>query len=261
MIASIRLIGGLLFISLSLSSCGQAGEPGGAVATAVKIHRAAGPVTVDGKLNEKAWQDALVIPLAWEKAWKRDANKKRFAVLEPVAKPISWAKVIWDEKAIYFACWCEDKDILATKVGRDEELWREDAMEIFFRPDRTVTNYWEYEWSPKNQLLDIRWPAQARDFKRDKKWNGKSESAVRVDGTISKHNDTDKGWTLEVRIPFTDFAPLMERAPRVGDVWGGTILHYSKWMDGRKKRQRSLMPWPIMLTNEVDKYAAFIFVE
>lgn len=219
-------------------------------------------IKIDGKLDEKAWKDAPVIPLNWEKVWARDKDRKRFSSLVKIKEPISFAKLLWDEKNLYFACWCTDKDLLATKQGRDEELWREDAMELFVRPDTKKPHYWEYEWSPTNMVLDIAWGEEdKRNFDKDKKWNGNGESAVVHKGTLNKHDDEDEGWTLEVRVPFSDFASVAKTAPKAGDVWQGAILHYSKWMEGKKKKIRTLISGPIMLTHEVNSYNELVFEE
>lgn len=217
------------------------------------------PVTIDGKLDEAAWANAREVPLDWEKIWSRDQDGQRQSSLVKCPAPISWTKLLWDYDNLYFAGYCKDADLLATLEGRDADLWKDDAIELFIRPSTNSTRYWEYEWSPKNQLLDVAWgPAEDRDFDRNKQWNGTSESAVLVKGSLNKRDDVDEGWQIEARIPFTDFAA---GAPNTGDAWTCFVLHYSKWLenDNPKKQIRTLQTGTSMLSKELDGYNRLLF--
>lgn len=231
--------------------CGEVPSEKGAV---IEINKLSGKIQVDGKLDEDAWKNAVIIPLEYEKIWFRE-DGKRMARIEKAQTPFSFARLLWDENFIYFACYCEDEDILATQKGRDADIWTEDAFELFVCPSYDSNRYWEYEWSPGNQLLDIAWGEEKKDFEKDKKWNGESESAVTVNGTLNKHDDRDQGWVLEVKIPLKDFAPFSIDP----EGWRITILHYSKWMEGGKKKVRTMISAPLLLTNDLEKYNKVIF--
>lgn len=226
----------------------------------LEIRRTTGPIKIDGKFDEADWKNALAIPLNWEKVWGLDKDGKRQATMVKCESPVSWAKLLWDDDNLYFAFAGEDKDLIATITERDGDLWTEDAIELFVRPTLESTRYWEYEWSPANQVLDIAWgPEGDRDLARDKRWNGTGESAVLVCGAPNKNDAVDEGWQIEVRIPFSDFAAVAPRAPKAGEIWTGTVLHYSKWMKNGKKTGRLFMSNPTMDSNQIAKYIRLIF--
>ena len=235
-------------------------QPEPASAADIIVCHTRGPITVDGKLDEPDWEMAATVSFDWEKFWEPGPDGKRVFSLGKAKSPISWGKLLWDDENLYLAFSCKDADLIATLEGRDSKIWTEDAIELFVRPSRDSSRYWEYEWSPKNQVLDIAWgPEGDRDVERDKQWNGTGQSATAVQGTLNNPGDTDQGWQIEVRIPFKDFEAVNKTAPKPGDVWSGMLLHYSKWMEGNKKHGRTLLSCPTMDSSQTEKYNRMIF--
>ena len=63
--------------------------------------------------------------------------------------------------------------------------------------------------------------------------------AVSRKGTLNKAGDQDKGWNLEVAIPWRSFADLTDNpVPKIGDRW---IANMNRW-DGTKPDRR-LSQW------------------
>ena len=69
--------------------------------------------------------------------------------------------------------------------------------------------------------------------------------ATSVDGTLNDDSDADRGWTLEVAIPFENFRKVAQNTPpKPGDVWhmnlnrlgGRTNLQHSQWSPGKTER-------------------------
>src|SRR5204862_5446962 len=55
-------------------------------------------------------------------------------------------------------------------------------------------------------------------------WNSKTIAKVRVDGTLNKREDQDKGWTAEIAIPLEDVKGMDTKStltlpPVPGNVW------------------------------------------
>ena len=55
-------------------------------------------------------------------------------------------------------------------------------------------------------------------------WNSKTIAKVRVDGTLNKREDQDKGWTAELAIPLEDVKGMDDKStltlpPAPGNVW------------------------------------------
>jgi LmbE family N-acetylglucosaminyl deacetylase len=160
----------------------------------IKAIKTAGPVTLDGKLDEPVYLNASKIFL------------KNSVTKAPVDEPgyASFAQVFYDETTLYIAFSCDDRDIHSSFSKRDEHLWKEEAVEVFIDVDAEPNNYVEIEVSPKNVLYDsyivdpkkIDVPATAKfDL-------AGIRTAVSVDGTLDNRQDTDKNWSVEMAIPF-----------------------------------------------------------
>jgi hypothetical protein len=180
-------------------------------------------ITVDGKLDEAAWQTAAEIAGfrgTRDGAAAKHATRVRFA---------------WDDKNLYVAAECDDPVVAATIEQRDGELWREDAFEVFIDPSGAGTDYIELEVSPRNVQHD----AVLADYRPEVNWitdlahldltNSPKvydaagfRSAVQVRGTLNKNDDTDQGWTVELAISWDDIrrgANTRRLPPVEGDVW------------------------------------------
>ncbi len=75
------------------------------------VMRAAGPITIDGKLDEADWKKAAECTLVETNTGK------------PV-KLKSTVKMLWDDTNIYFGFFCEDPDAWATYTKNEDPLWR-----------------------------------------------------------------------------------------------------------------------------------------
>src|SRR5437879_483954 len=56
------------------------------------------------------------------------------------------------------------------------------------------------------------------------------EAKVRLDGTLNKRDDTDRGWTVEGRIPWYDFLRTGGR-PDLGERWKFALCRYDYRID------------------------------
>src|SRR5690606_16882883 len=74
----------------------------------------------------------------------------------------------------------------------------------FIDPDGDTHNYYEYEMNALNTLWDL---FLTKPYRNNGKvvdsWDIQGvKSAVSIDGTLNDSSDTDKGWTVEVAIPW-----------------------------------------------------------
>ena len=119
------------------------------------------------------------------------------------------ARIGWTDEGLYFRWTCEDPDIWTTFTERDQHLWDEEVVEVFFSTSEDPWHYFEIEVSPNNLIvdLDITWPERngQRRMNGDIDWNSPgSRSHVEVDGTWDDRGETDRSWTAQLFIPFTD---------------------------------------------------------
>jgi hypothetical protein len=179
-------------------------------------YRTAGPVAFDGRLDEGAWKDA-----AWTDDFADIEGEKR---VRPRFR--TRAKMMWDDKYFYIGAELEEPHVQGTYTKHDSYIFHEDNdFEVFLNPDGNNHNYAELEMNALNTTWDLRMRKPYRD-------NGKAEddweipglkTAVHVNGTINNPRDTDKGWTVEIAIPWEIVHALNEDRPagppRDGDQW------------------------------------------
>ncbi|MBI2299211.1 MAG: carbohydrate-binding family 9-like protein [Armatimonadetes bacterium] len=184
-----------------------AAAPGLAEGVAV---RAGTPPAIDGKLDEPLWREAPVYPLA-----------HRFM---PAGVPQQAADVrcAWDDQSLYVALHAEDKDAWSTLTQRDGNLWEGEVLEAYLDPDGDGRDYIELEVNPRGALIDLRIGdhekvGQADSLARYRSWNSSGwRAAASVDGTLDNRADADRGWTVEMALPFAD---LGVPAPKLGQAW------------------------------------------
>jgi hypothetical protein len=166
------------------------------------IYRAPGAVTVDGRLNERAWQRA-----AWTAPFVDARGGDR-----PAPRFTTRAKMLWDEEALYVAAELEEPDVWATFTEREAPIFRDNAFEVFIDPDGDTHNYYEFEINALGTVWDLMMIRPYRDGgPAISAWDIRGlEAAVQVNGTLNDPSDTDAGWTVELALPW---AILEEAAP------------------------------------------------
>jgi len=175
--------------------------------------RAAGPVQVDGKLDDKAWAAA---------PWTQD-----FGDIEGAAKPKprfrTRAKMLWDEQYFYIAAEIEEPHVWATLRKHDAVIFADPDFEVFIDPDGDAHGYFEFEINALNTGWDLFLPKPYKDGgKADNGWEIPGlKTAVHIRGTLNDATDKDRGWSVELAFPWRALAAHAGRAgpPQVGEVW------------------------------------------
>jgi hypothetical protein len=205
-------------------------------------YRTAGPIVVDGRLDEPSWLSApksapFVDIVTGEPAW----FDTRVALL-------------WDEDHLYFGFWAEETDVWGTMTKRDSKIWEENDLEVFIGGKDA---YYEFEVNALNTVYEVFWiwkdilkpgspyygrpefdPVRQRTMvldgvgghvhPRGERWGFLDwdypglRSAVHVDGVVNSRSNTDRGWTLELAFPWrglVDIADGRSLPPKDGDVW------------------------------------------
>jgi len=173
------------------------------------------PIIIDGKLNEAAWQHADIIDKFYIYA---SDNSKTISATK--------ARLLWDEDYLYVSIECEDDDIWSYSDKNDSDLWLGDASEIFIKPSPTSLSYCEFVVAPGGALFDACYPSRgAGGFLRFKNWSSNAKVATLIDGSDGDVNDTDSGYVVELRIPFSAFSKIVE-TPASGDIWMFAVCRY-----------------------------------
>jgi hypothetical protein len=206
--------------------------------------RAAGPIAVDGHLDEESWRLAPRSP--------------RFEDLEEPGRPALFdtrAAALWDDDYLYVGFWLEEPDVRATYTERDSMICEENDVEVFIAGENA---YFEFELNALGTIMErfyIWQDAYVRagyaeipefdllgtelvdtlggswsGFKhpRGRRWVFREwdmpglKWAVQVDGTLNDDSDIDRGWTAEIAFPWQGLKHLAggrSLPAREGDVW------------------------------------------
>ncbi len=177
-------------------------------------YRTSGPITIDGRLKEKAWRDAQ---------WT-DFFEDHQAPYAPAPWKSVRVKMLYDDEHLYIGAELQEENVWGSLVERDCIIYYDNDFEVFLDPTADGIGYYELEVNPLNTMWDM---FHETDYHRASALHtlydvAQMEHAVHVQGTLNWHKDTDIGWTVEMKIPFKS---LLERNPRFdvpikhGTVW------------------------------------------
>jgi hypothetical protein len=210
-------------------------------------------LTIDGRLDEAAWQKAPTSP--------------RFVDIQS-GKPApldTRASVLWDDENLYIAFRVEEPFLHAHYTTNNSPIYYDNDIEVFiagqdayyeFEVNGFNTTYeaffiWEssYESGGFSGLPDFARPRlkpfNGVDFKTHPRggrlgsfdWHFPGKwSAVSMNGTVNDDHDRDQGWTVEIAFPWKGMAPLVKAGhaslpPKDGDVWR---LDFSRFNAGKE---------------------------
>ena len=208
-----------------------------------------GGITINGDLTKLQWANA-----------DQSARFVDMVTGAPAMYDTRMA-ALWDENNLYIAFWAEEPQVSATQAQRDDIVFLENDLEVFidggdcyyelevnalntvyevffiwkdaykrgsrfdvpqfdvFKEkamtfggnfDRTDTTFW---WGTHPRGL--RWTFLDYDMEG-------LQTAVQIDGKINDPAHIDKGWTLEIAIPWKSMQWLANGRsipPKAGDVW------------------------------------------
>lgn len=170
------------------------------------------PPVIDGDINDAAWQQA---------AWTED-----FRDIEGDLKPDpplrTRAKMLWDDSCLYIAAEISDPNVWAYLKHHDDIVFRDNDFEVFIDPNNTTHQYFELEFNAINTVFDLFLNKPYRNGGNAMiNWDAPGlRSATKVGGTLNDPADKDKGWTIEIAIPFRALILGNERRPPVdGALW------------------------------------------
>ena len=174
-----------------------------------------GPIKIDGQVDEEAWSKAQVLQnfvAYWAKRKPKTGTK---------------ARLLWDDKFLYFTAEMEDTDLYADVKERNGMTWTNDVFELFFKPREDRLAYYEFQVNAANTPLELFFPSRGSGgYQRFAPLTRLGmESAVKLDGTLNNWQDRDKGWTVEGRIPWTAFAATGGK-PKPGNKWRFSLCRY-----------------------------------
>ncbi len=166
-----------------------------------------------------------VLEAAWKGAAREDLGVDTTGAPAPPGLA-TLVRVAADPVGLCLAFQCADKDVSTPYAKRDDPLWRADAVEVFLDPDGDGKDYVELEVSPKGVLFDASFQGPRRG--ENLSWNPAVEAGVKVDGTLDQPADKDRGWVVELRIPWKEIPGAGGKAPRPGAAWRANFFRVDR---------------------------------
>ncbi|MCZ2343985.1 MAG: PQQ-dependent sugar dehydrogenase [Bacteroidales bacterium] len=217
---------------------------------------ATGPITIDGSADEAAWKDAQLLD-HFHLAWLGKGDRP--------AKTATRARLLWDHQYLYFSADMDDADLFADVTEQDGNTWDNDVFELFFRPATKKPGYYEFQINAAGTVFDAFFPRQNLKTVHEQKKVGSFhiEQKVKRRGTLNQRNDQDQGWSVEGRIPWTDFLRTGGR-PLPGEEWRFTLCRYDydqKWPQPELSATAPLQARKsAALFHQLEDYAPLLFV-
>lgn len=170
------------------------------------------PPIIDGKIEDRAWQNA---------AWT-----EKFKDIEGDGKPApTWntrAKMTWTSEGLFIAAELLEPHVWAYLNNHDDIVFYDNDFEVFIDPDNDTHRYYEIEINAVNTIFDLFMPKPYRNssgamFAYD---TPGMKTAINIQGTLNNPNDIDKGWTVEMFIPFMAVTMgNVAKIPADGEFW------------------------------------------
>ncbi len=154
-------------------------------------------------------------------------------------------KLLWDDTYLYIGAELEEPHLWATLTRRDTVIFYDNDFEVFIDPDGDTHAYYELEINALGTVWDLLLLKPYRDGGPAlDAWDIRElQAAVALDGTLNDPSDTDRGWTVELALPWEvlEEAAPEGRPPRPGEQWR---MNFSRvqWplevVDGRYRKRR-----------------------
>ncbi len=168
------------------------------------------PLEIDGRALEASWKSA---------DWSQD-----FIDIEGRKTPLyrTRMKMLWNEDYLYFFATMEEPHVWGTLKQRDTVIFHNNDFEIFIDPDGDTHDYMEFEMNVLNTIWDL-W--LTKPYRNHPKvidgWDIHGlKTAVHIDGTLNDPNDEDKGWSVEIAMPWKSLLEAAkERRIPVNEFW------------------------------------------
>ncbi len=174
----------------------------------------------DGVLDDEAWKSAA-----------RMDGVYRFNAPDRLESPPTVWRVCWDANYLYFAFECDDNDVIAPATPRDEPVFFNDCVEMFILPEFRSKAYWEIVISPTGMIFD------GLHSKKDREAGPVSRAfenvqglliGSKIDGTEGKSDDVDKGYVVEVAVPWGQLPEYSRAKPQAGQVLHFMLVRLDK---------------------------------
>jgi hypothetical protein len=221
--------------SVDASGEGSADAAEATVPSVIHVRRAKAPITPTGHFRIGVWEGAP------STGTLLDRDRKG-------AVPVSEARFLWSERALYVFFYAGDLDLQARATRHDGAIWKDDSVELAFG-DASGARY-VVGVSVTGVVTDGTCPGDALDLsdpRCDLRWESGARAATDYDGKLNDISDRDEEWAVEASLPLAPLGiavaegasiPVRVRrceiahdGPRACGAWEGTLR-----LDGDRAR-------------------------
>jgi hypothetical protein len=160
--------------------------------------RASGPITLDGRLDEAAWQSA---PIA------RDFIQNDPREGQPATYDTE-VRMIYDDAALYIGVFAKDDEpdgIIISELRKDFNTGTGDSFQVVIDTFKDERNGYQFAINPAGAKWDAQMANEGRESNSN--WDGVWDVSARI---------ADDGWYAEMRIPFR----TLKFSPDSEQTWG-----------------------------------------
>ena len=176
------------------------------------IHKINKAPIIDGVINKKEWRKG-----SWTDPFVDISDS-----VNPIPTFETKCKMMWDEDYLYIAAYLEEPDLWGILQTHDDTIYHDHDFEVFLDPNNDGEQYFEIEINALNTVMDLfMYKTYSKGARADMKWNANGLiSKVVLHGTLNKNNDIDKGWSIEMAIPFNSLKRQGRISqPSIGSTW------------------------------------------
>ena len=172
-------------------------------------HVPAGAITVDGTVNEPAWQQAETM------MGFLTAGRNPTGVVHQTE-----CRIAWDDTCLLVGFRCFNSQVKSAGTRRDHPVWDGESAELMLCPKGADKPYFEIDVNPSNTLYDTHilswhWVDLSANWQ---KWaEGYNPNVRSATGRITSPDGKLLGWSAELAIPFSELNGTT--TPANGKVW------------------------------------------
>ncbi len=175
------VIAAILISSTALAQ--QTANP--AKSSVYEVRNAKKPVKIDGNWDKPQWRKAKVLEI------------NNFIREQPLFRPVVQAKMMYDDENLYVIFRVQDQFIRSITKDINGPVWKDSAVEFFFSPDTSSSQYFNLEVNCGGTPL-LGFKAKKPEIDDIKK----IEIAHSLPQTVDPEITEKKVWTIEYKIPF-----------------------------------------------------------
>jgi len=172
----------------------------------LKILKVGDDPVLDGKLDDNCWKDA-----------EKHSFKMGYDQKNPVPPQGTTVQAVWTDKGVTFGFQMAEPEmdkLKANCTARDSDVYGDDCIEIFLDVAGNRSSYYQVVVNSLGTVFD-------RSSDKEAEWNSKGIKTAAFKGKDY--------WSLEVYLPFSDFAD--GQSVKIGSLWYGNFMR-SRYVGG-----------------------------